>query len=62
MARLLYTDYDVAEVEKWNTEHLELANSLNGFKQGIETIKNNKAWVDHNYNDMASWLQTNYPN
>ncbi|XP_076118297.1 aminopeptidase N-like [Mytilus galloprovincialis] len=62
MARLLYTDYDIAEVEKWNTEHLELANSLNGFEQGIETIRNNKAWVDHNYNAMAGWLQTNYPN
>ncbi|CAC5369051.1 ANPEP [Mytilus coruscus] len=62
MARLLYTDYDIEEVQKWKTEHLELANSLPGFEQGIETINNNKAWVDHNYNDMANWLKTNYSN
>ncbi|VDI46482.1 Hypothetical predicted protein [Mytilus galloprovincialis] len=62
ISRLLYTDYNLSEVKQWETGHLELADSLPGFEQGIETIKNNKAWVDHDYPVMENWHKANYHN
>ena len=41
-------------------EHNDISDPWSGFRQGIETIENNKAWHDKNYDQLKEWLQQNY--